>query len=169
MIAVPDDRTRFGDSLRERPGSIVWPVIPGEAGTMMLALQFKFEESEYWPPEQMREHQLRQVASLAAYAHEFSPFWRRRLDRAGYRRHADATPWFDALVPLTRAEAQGAGRALWVEPVPPEHGAIQVGKTSGSTGPESPRGLRATCPRGMGEDAVIFRPLSAYASDRSHV
>ena len=81
MIAVPDDRIRFGDSLRERPGNIVGPVIPGEAGTLMLALQLKFEESEYWPPEQMREHQLRQVASLAVHAHEFSPLLRSRFDR----------------------------------------------------------------------------------------
>jgi hypothetical protein len=48
MIAVPDDRTRFGASLCEWPGSIAWPVIPGEAGTLMLALQLQFEESEYW-------------------------------------------------------------------------------------------------------------------------
>lgn len=120
--------------LRERPEHIAWPAIPNEAGALMMALQLQFDESERWPPDRMRDHQLRQVARLAEHAFEVSPFWRHRLSEAGYRRGADPATWFDGLPPLTRAQAQAASRALLAEPVPPGHGGVHVGKTSGSTG-----------------------------------
>lgn len=134
MNTTPDDLPPSRDALREHPDKIVWPVIPNDGGALMMALQLQLEESERWPRQRMREQQLRQVASLARHAYEFSPFWRRRLERAGYRAGAETQNWFDALPPLTRAEAKAAGRTMLAEPLPPGHGGVHVGKTSGSTG-----------------------------------
>lgn len=134
MLCTSHESAPRRDSLRTRPADIVWPAIPNEAGALMLALQLQFEESERWPLGRMREHQMAQVAMLAEHAFERSAFWHRRLALAGYRAHADPMSWFDALPSLTRAQAQAAGRTLWAEPVPAGHGAVQVGKTSGSTG-----------------------------------
>ena len=115
------------------PG-IVWPAIPGAEGALMMALQYQFQIAERCSPNVVREHQLRQLALLAEHAFARSSFWRERLRSAGYRPQSDAVEtWFRALPPLTRGEARSAGQALLSDSVPPDHGSISSGKTSGST------------------------------------
>ena len=115
------------------PG-IAWPAIPGPDGALMMALQYQFQVAERSSPDVVRGHQFHQLALLAEHAYARSPFWRERLRSAGYRPSSDAVEtWFRALPPLTRGEARSAGRALLSASVPPGHGSIFSGKTSGST------------------------------------
>lgn len=101
----------------------------------MLALQFQLEQSQWWPPEQLRQHQLRQLGELLRHAYGTLPFWRERLHAAGYLQGAAVTSeWLSTLPVLTRREVQAVGKELLSRTVPPEHGRIHEGQTSGSTG-----------------------------------
>lgn len=106
------------------------PVLLGQAATLEV-LQRHFLDSERWTPERLAEQQRAQIAQLAAHAHAESPFWRARLDAAGYGQDAG---WWERLPVLTRREAQAAGPALWSRQVPRSHGAVGRARTTGSTG-----------------------------------
>ena len=45
------------------PG-MAWPAIPNDDGARMLALQFQFEQSQWWSPAQLRAHQLQQFQQI---------------------------------------------------------------------------------------------------------
>lgn len=115
------------------PG-VVWPIVQtGYAATMEL-LQAQFRESERAAPETILARQGVQIDLLAAHAHGRSPFWKARLEAAGYRPGVGSGRWFPALPILTRQEAKAAGQGLFALPPPPGHGKVHGMKTSGSTG-----------------------------------
>ena len=117
--------------LRSGVDGITWPpVLLGLAATLE-AIQSQLRDSERFPSDRLDELQRGQVGQLAAHAHAQSPFWRARLDAAGYGSTAD---WWRALPILTRVEAQEAGEALMARSVPRSHGPLSRSKTSGSTG-----------------------------------
>lgn len=128
----------------ELPG-LVWPVVlTGPAATMEL-LQAQFRDSERASPQAILARQHAQIDQLAAHAHARSPFWRARLEAAGYRPGGPGVGsghWFAALPTLSRGEARSAGDDLFALPVPPEHGRVHAMKTSGSTG--TPLEIRKT-------------------------
>ncbi len=114
---------------------MVWPGLPAGRGALMLALQYQLEQTQWWPPERLRRQQLRQLGLLLQHAHETVPFYRGRLEAAGYRHGADVTDaWFSTLPPLTRAEVHAQGGALHSRNVPAAHAPVTQGQTSGSTG-----------------------------------
>jgi phenylacetate-CoA ligase len=120
---------------RWRAPGIVWPAPPHESDARMLALQFQYRQTEYWPPPGIEAQQFRQIEALVAFCHENIPFWRDRLRRAGLRpgMKLDQRAW--ARLPiLSRREAQEAGKALRAKEPPPGHGNVHEGGTSGSTG-----------------------------------
>lgn len=101
----------------------------------MLALQFQFMQSERWPPEQRLARQFEQLGALLEHVWQYVPFYRERLQQAGYQpgMPVDKTLW--RRIPIvTRAELQTAGRALVATQVPQAHGKLNSGRTSGSTG-----------------------------------
>lgn len=105
------------------------------AGARLLALQFQLEQSQWWPPESLRRRQFGQLECLLTHAFETVPFWRERLRGAGWEpRAAFDEETFRRLPVLTRREVQAAGEALRSTGVPPEHGRVTDGWTSGSTG-----------------------------------
>lgn len=121
--------------LRSQVRDIAWPAIPNADGARMLALQFQFTQSERWPPAEVEAQQFRQIEALVAFCHHHIPFWRDRLRRAGIRpgQRLNRRLWSQLPV-LTRRQAQEAGDALRATDLPPGHGAILNGATSGSTG-----------------------------------
>lgn len=95
----------------------------------------QFERTQWWPAEQLREHQFHQIERLLSHAHANNAFYRVRLDYAGFEpgRGVSAELW-SRLPILRRAEIQAAGAALQSRDVPREHGRISFHSTSGSTG-----------------------------------
>lgn len=116
------------------PG-IAWPALPEPAGTAQLALLYQLEQSEKWPPEQLAAVQYRQLSELLHHAWKTSPFYRARLDAAGYRVGSAITPaWFSSLPLLSRQELQANFDTLKSNSPPEQHGPVTEGSSSGSTG-----------------------------------
>ncbi len=116
------------------PG-VAWPGLPGTAGVTMLALQYQLEQSQWWPPEVVREQQFRQLQALLSHAWGTVPFYRDRLGEAGFAPDRPLGPDIWARIPvLGRAEVQAAETALFSTRVPASHGKIHTLSTSGSTG-----------------------------------
>jgi len=128
-VTIPESTVRS-----ELPG-IVWPAAPGHAGAVMLAVQFELEQTQWWPAGEIERFQLRQLGNLLRHAHATVPFWRERLDAAGYDPDARlAGEWLRSVPVLTRADVHAHGDALQSSAVPGDHGAVARGQTSGSTG-----------------------------------
>lgn len=116
------------------PG-IVWPAFPSPAGIVQLAILYQLEQSEKWPPEQLAAVQFLQLSKLLDHAWKTSPFYRLRLDAAGYVAGSAVTPaWFSSLPLLTRQELQENFDTLISSSPPVQHGPTNEGASSGSTG-----------------------------------
>jgi len=116
------------------PG-LAWPGLPGTAGVTMLALQYQLEQSQWWPPDVVREQQFRQLQALLSHACGTVPFYRDRLGEAGFAPDRPLTADIWARIPvLDRAEIQAADTALFSTRVPASHGKVYTLATSGSTG-----------------------------------
>lgn len=116
------------------------PVEPDAAalapsGPGVLAYQKRLQDSQWWPAEQLLEHQLHALDRLVAHAWRTVPFHGARLAAAGLEpgRPIDLERW-RRLAPLTRRDIQRAGVDLESAAVPAEHGKILKTRTSGSTG-----------------------------------
>ncbi len=116
------------------PG-LAWPGLPGTAGVTMLALQYQLEQSQWWPPDVVREQQFRQLRALLSHACGTVPFYRDRLGEAGFAPDRPLTADIWARIPvLGRDEVQAAETALFSTRVPASHGKVYTLSTSGSTG-----------------------------------
>ena len=116
------------------PG-IVWPAIPEMNGTILLTLLFQLEQSQWWPPERLRQAQFRQAGDLLRHAFESVAYYRKRLAEAGYTLDTplDEESWL-RLPLLKREDIQQAGQELWSQALPKGHGKTNNIVTSGSTG-----------------------------------
>ncbi len=115
-----------------------WPALPERRGQVILALLGQFEQSQWWPPETLREQQFRQLELLLRHAAATVPFYRERLAQAGIGPGAPVTPeltpeLWNRIPVLTRREVQGAFEALRSERIPKSHGRRSSVYTSGST------------------------------------
>lgn len=121
----------------------MWPIVPAPAEALALALQYQFESSQWWSPEMLMAHQLRQVQMLLHHAANTVPFYANRLGGleqlpAGQLSYQQ----FRTLPLMTRADIQAAGEALITRDLPAAHGPMHVVRSSGSTG--TPVEVRAT-------------------------
>jgi len=105
------------------------------AGNLLASLQQQLNHSQWWPPEQIARYQTRQLALLLRHARAHVPFYR---DRTAYQSN---NSW-QKLPVLSRSDVQEYGDQLHSEHVPPAHGAVTAGSTSGSTG--TPLSVRIT-------------------------
>jgi phenylacetate-CoA ligase len=101
----------------------------------LLALEYQFEQSQWWTPAQLEAAQLRQLQALLLHCWETVPFHRPRLEAAGWSptSRLDMAVW-RGLPLLTRDEIQSAGAALHSTTLPKSHGRTHNVTTSGSTG-----------------------------------
>jgi phenylacetate-CoA ligase len=115
---------------------VSWPAVPDNDGALLLAVQFQLAQTQWAAPADIELAQFQQLGNLLKHAYATIPFWRERLEAAGYDQRAEtpAPSWFRALPVLARAEVQALGDALLSSRVPPEHGKVARGQTSGSTG-----------------------------------
>jgi phenylacetate-CoA ligase len=115
---------------------IVWPAVPkGTPAGRLLALQNQLDETQWLEPEALARYQFLQLGQLLAHAYRDVPFYRRSLEIAGYQPGTRVTPELWARIPrLTRAAAQDQGVRLRARRLPPSHGSVRSGVTSGSSG-----------------------------------
>jgi phenylacetate-CoA ligase len=96
---------------------------------------YQMKESQWWPREQLRAQQLRQLELLLAHASRTVPFYQGRLTAiAGLRRGELTMEHVGTLPLLTRGAIQEAGDSLHSVALPKEHGKTSTISTSGSTG-----------------------------------
>ena len=120
---------------RSGRSGIHWPAIPSYVDAVVLALQHQWEQSQWWPPETLVEHQLRQLEFLVAHATRTVPFYRERLRALAGTQRGELTMELVRRIPvLRRTDIQEAGAALLTRRLPKDHGSTFDISTSGSTG-----------------------------------
>ncbi len=127
---------KFPATARAALPGLAWPGLPNRHGTHLMALLYQMELSQWWTPEQLQRHQLRQLAPLLQHAFKHVPYYRTRRAAWEIDGKWNLTPEsFSARLPiLTRAEVQEGGTAFHSEATPEAHGNFRDTNTSGSTG-----------------------------------
>ena len=122
------------------PG-IEWPAIPAPNGRIILSLLHQFEQTEWWPADEIHAGQFRQLGRVLSHASNTVPYYRERVREWGIKNPKKITseewrelPW------LRRRDIQAAGSELYSESVPRGHGRVSEIHTSGTTG-QPVRGL----------------------------
>ncbi|MCZ6482604.1 MAG: phenylacetate--CoA ligase family protein [Alphaproteobacteria bacterium] len=141
---------------RSGRSGIHWPAIPNYAGAVVLALQYQWEQTQWWPHETLLKHQFRQIELLLAHAARTVPFYRERLKILTGTKRGDLTLDLFRRIPLlTRTDIQEAGDALITRRLPKGHGKPFDLSTSGSTG--SPITVKGTGITGLFLNALNLR------------
>lgn len=116
------------------PG-IAWPGIPDRALRSTWPLLLQMEQTQWWPPERLREFQWRQLRLLHAHAIRTVPYWRRMLGDAPLPDTDDAcADAWQQLPVLTRRDLQEQFADLRSGDFPRSHGSVTQASSSGSTG-----------------------------------
>lgn len=115
------------------PG-ITWPGLPGDSGTIMLALLSQLNESQWLSPGVLRKLQLKQLAGLLRHATQSCEYYSNALPAAVCG--GEALHWGDWLeIPvLDRVTTREQFDSLQSRSVPAAHQPTKVSVTSGSTG-----------------------------------
>ena len=129
---------------------------PSPYGGLVRVITDQLEESQWWPPELLRQYQFDQLTPLVAHAYETVPLYRTRLAAAGYRPGQAITPerWL-SLPLLQRSDLQDQGDALKSTSVPSGHGGTFKVSTSGSTA--MPVSVWRTDLHGLILQAIVLR------------
>jgi phenylacetate-CoA ligase len=127
---------------RSSLAGLEWPALPDATHAQVLALAFQLEHSQWWPPEELLEQQLRQASRVVEHARRTTPFYSECLDGLEFGPEPLTLEQFRALPTLDKETIQRAGPAMFSESTPPSHGGIVSLSTSGSSG--RPTQVRAT-------------------------
>ncbi|MEZ4400118.1 MAG: hypothetical protein R3B06_08875 [Kofleriaceae bacterium] len=152
---------------RETIRGVAWPIIPGPAAARAQALAWQLEQSQWWSPSRLAQHQDLQLGQLVRHAAATAPYYQARFAAAGLDAAALAdaptgASW--ARVPIsTRADLVAAGDHLLSQAYPAQHGAVHPVATSRTTG--APVRLRATDLMGSFWDAVTLRDHAWHRRD----
>ena len=112
-----------------------WPAVLTGKAAVLLAGQQQLDESQWWPPEQMRARQFESLQGLVDFAAQQVPFYADRLQAAGWQPGMALTEAIWARLPvLTREQVRDAGERLHAPAIPPSHGRTGFVTTGGSTG-----------------------------------
>ena len=133
------DDTTMSDTPVQVPRSsvpgIVSPALPGRMASLLMAVIYQLDQTQWLSPEELFFHQGRQLQALFGHAAATVPFYGRRFAEAGVDPAAAVTPETLARLPvLKRSELQGAGEAMNTTALPKSHGKLHEIETSGSTG-----------------------------------
>ena len=125
---------------RSNCAGVAWPPLPDDHGAQMLALQYQFGQSQWWPVKRLQDLQLQQFAQVFRHAVTTVPYYRERF--APWT--AGITSWeqYRALPVSARRDIQQAGVDMHSIAPLPGHGALVTTQSSGSTG--SPLVTRGT-------------------------
>lgn len=121
--------------LRSSIEQTTWPALLSGTAAQLLALQRQFDETQWWPAEQLRARQFEQLQLLLRHAAATVPFHAERLRLAGIDPNEPLTEAAWARLPiLTRRDVQDAGELLRATTIPASHGGTGVSSTGGSSG-----------------------------------
>ena len=116
------------------PAGIVWPVVPALADSIVFALLFQFEQSQWWPEKRLAEYQFRQLEALIAHAVATTPYYRDALSGLVPAPGSLGPEAFRRFPFLTRSVLQERADALKSEALAKDHGKPHEVHSSGSTG-----------------------------------
>lgn len=114
---------------------LAWPGLVNADAAQMLSMLYQLEQTQWWSPEQLWEHQRQQLQVLLQHAFETSPFYRHRLEQIGYVPGEQLTRDRWAQLPLlTRQDLRKSAPEIKSQRIPAAHGQTSINQTSGSTG-----------------------------------
>jgi phenylacetate-coenzyme A ligase PaaK-like adenylate-forming protein len=112
-----------------------WPAVPAQGPAQLLAALHQLEQTQWWSPDRLLDHQLEQLGQLTAFAYDTVPYYRRVFDEQGLDPRAAWTPERWRQIPLlSRQDLQRHEEALISTQIPKTHGSTDKKVTSGSTG-----------------------------------
>jgi phenylacetate-CoA ligase len=112
-----------------------WPSVLDGPNAEALALQFQFQDTEWWHPGKLLAHQLYQVQNLIDHAQATVPYYKERLAPfAGWPPGVLTMKRFRDIPTLNRDAVRAAGKELHALELPPGHGPTFPIRTSGSSG-----------------------------------
>lgn len=115
---------------------VIWPAIPRPADAFLLSVLFQIEQSQWWRPEQLRNHQFRQIGRILQYASQHVPYYRQRFHETKITSGDFSSPeavW-QRIPVVSRREVQIAGTDMHSTELGERHGKFGHTVTSGSTG-----------------------------------
>jgi phenylacetate-CoA ligase len=114
---------------------IHWPALPTPTHSLLLALQYQLEQSQWWTPAQLQAQQLQQLQFLINHAKQTVPFYRHLLQTVP---DLETTPLtletFQTLPLLKRDDLQRHNKSFRSTSLPKDHLPVSAARTSGSTG-----------------------------------
>jgi phenylacetate-CoA ligase len=133
---------------------IAWPALPDAHTASLLALLWQLEQSQWWPAEELRAHQRRQLAAIFAHAASTVPHYQKTLagrcadeavpaggvvgladtDEAQAKAGSPEQAAWRRVPILTRAEVIAARAELLSRRYPAQHGDAHETVSSRSTG-----------------------------------
>jgi phenylacetate-CoA ligase len=138
---------------RSACAGVVWPAFTDDLSARMLALQYQFEQSQWWPEERLRALQMDQFSQVFRHAVATVPYYRERF--APWARGSMDWDRFRELPVSSRRDIQLAGDAMHSSAVPQAHGPVITTQSSGSTG--SPLVTRGTAWTQLMWQALLLR------------
>lgn len=119
-------------AVRSAVEGIAWPGIPEDSSAQLLATCFQLDRSQWWTPEILQDHQLRQLRLVLRHAVATVPYYSKTFGSLD----AERLDWsaFLALPRLQRSTLQAEFDALSSRQPPRSHGSVTLGQSSGSTG-----------------------------------
>lgn len=122
-------------SVRSVIEGMTWPGLPSPRLLPQLVVQFQLEQTQWWSPEKLREHQFRQLGHLVRHAAGTVPHYRDLFARIGFDPKQTLTDEVWRRLPLlTRRDLQDHHARLKSTQLPDGHGTVYEGRSSGSTG-----------------------------------
>jgi len=114
---------------------IEWPAISSPNGRIILSILHQFEQSEWWPAEELHARQFQQLGLLLAHALKNVPYYRDRFKDYGVKNPEALTLKNWSRLPfLRRQDIQAAEKGIYSEIIPKGHGKVGNVYTSGTTG-----------------------------------
>ena len=143
---------------------LVWPPIPEVRNLILTNLLVQYEQSQWWSPERLEAAQFAQLEALVSHAYATLPYYRERLDAAGYRPEGKLT-WeiWSKLPILRRRDAQDEAAALTTDKIPKNHGQTYERSSSGSSG--RPVKIVSTELAGIFRDSCMLRDILWHRID----
>ncbi|NKB57779.1 MAG: hypothetical protein GKS00_15750 [Alphaproteobacteria bacterium] len=121
--------------LKSHLTGLTWPVVPNRTNAAVLALIYQFDQSQWWTPERILDHQMTQIGLLLRHFRDTSPFYAERLNAIDIDLSKPlGFDDFRTIPPLTREDIQSAGDSLLSDNIPKGHGRLLTASSSGSTG-----------------------------------
>jgi phenylacetate-CoA ligase len=120
--------------MQSRLPGVVWPAVPGQQGLLLAALLKQLEQSQWLPAAEIEQAQIRQLNALTEHARRHSPFHAGRLAGLPPDQTQGLREWLSAIPVMRREDLQKRRADIDCAWMPPEHGAVSLAQSTGSTG-----------------------------------